>query len=415
MKRISLSLLALVCSADLWALGEHELNMAGRMRMAHIDGNNDGKSASVLLRTNVISDWTNEFGSTLEIDGIATAFNDDFSNGIDQDVQPLIPDVKGVEVNQAFITATGETLAAKLGRQRINFDNQRFVGGNGFWQNEQTFDALAGTAKIASNSHFSYHYVMNVNRIFGDDAERIISDSNQAEPGDTQTYPNGVVTPGGQVVRPLGRLGDHQHSTHLSRLEWNEWDYQRLVVYGHRIRNLDWKNDSNTTLGLAYHWNYKSGLIKYRVDLEAAQQKRLALNVDKLPYYLADLGMGIKTWELGTRYELLGARQGAAFITPLGSVHDFEGWADEIESAPKTGVRNFSLGLLWRASPWRVETSHHWFSDDVQGEEIGREWDLDIVFKPKRKHSISLRYAHFEPPNNTQSIAKVFLDYAYNL
>ncbi len=166
---------------------------------------------------------------------------------------------------------------------------------------------------------------------------------------------------------------------------------------------------------MSYNLNYKARRIKYRVQIEAAQQNRFELNAENLPYYLLDLGFGFNSWELSTRYEILGANNGAAFITPLGSNHDFEGWADEIGNTPNSGVRNFSLGLLWRASPLRVETSYHFFKDDVAGNNIGREFDLDFVYKPNRKHSISLRLANFEPEGDSGSVRKVYLDYAFNL
>jgi hypothetical protein len=71
--------------------------------------------------------------------------------------------------------------------------------------------------------------------------------------------------------------------------------------------------------------------------------------------------------------------------------------------------------LLWRASPLRVETSYHFFKDDLDGTNIGREFDLDFVYKPARKHSISLRLANFEPKDNSGSVRKVYLDYSFNL
>jgi hypothetical protein len=86
-----------------------------------------------------------------------------------------------------------------------------------------------------------------------------------------------------------------------------------------------------------------------------------------------------------------------------------------VGNTPNSGVRNASVGLLWRASPFRIETHYHQFDKDVNGDAIGEEWDLDISFRPIRKHNLSLRLAHFEPENNTGSTRKVFLDYAYNL
>ncbi|HCS66358.1 MAG TPA: hypothetical protein DIW64_21080 [Cellvibrio sp.] len=400
MKLLAANVIALTLSPCALALGEHEFDWGSRARYAHVDADNSGQAASLLLRGSVESEWTDIVSSTLEIDAVGTVLKDDHSDGERFNNEPLIPDPQGADINQAFLSFNLDVANIHLGRQRINFDNQRFIGGNGFWQNEQTFDAVLGKFKLASNSNLTYSYIANANRIYGDDAD-------ESNSGREHDYEN--------AWRPAAFLGDHKHHSHLARLEWNEWDYTRVVGYGYRIDNRDMPSVSNNTLGASYTLNYKASVIKYRVQIEAAQQNRSEVNADNLPYYLVDLGFGINTWELSTRYEILGANDGAAFITPLGSNHDFEGWADEIGNTPNSGVRNFSLGLLWRASPLRVETSYHFFKDDVGGNNIGREFDLDFVYKPARKHSVSLRLANFEPEGDSGSVRKVYLDYSFNL
>jgi len=399
-KLLATGLIALTLSPCGYALGEHTFDWSSRARYANVDADNSGQSASLLVRGNIESQWSSIFSSTLEVDAVGTGFKDDHSDGVDFNDAPLIPDPPGAEFNQAFLSLNLDRVNIHLGRQRINFDSQRFVGGNGFWQNEQTFDALLGKFKLASNSNFTYSYIANANRIFGDDA-----DANNS--GREHEY--------GDARRPAAFLGDHEQHTHLTRLEWNEWDYTRVVGYGYRIDNQDLPSVSNNTLGGSYTLNYKASAIKYRVQIEAAHQNRVELEVDHLPYYLIDLGLGINAWELSSRYEILGENDGAAFVTPLGSNHDFEGWSDVIGNTPNTGVRNFSLELLWRASPLRVETSYHFFKDDLDGNNIGREFDLDFVYKPARKHSISLRLANFEPEDDSGSVRKVYLDYSFNL
>lgn len=406
MKKLCLcSLIASTISPSSFALGEHAADWASRLRYANVDDENSSQAASLLLRGTLESEWNNVFGSTLEVDAVGSVFQDDHSDGVNFNDHSLIPDPPGTEINQVFISANMESVRINLGRQRINFDNQRFIGGNGFWQNEQTFDALLAQSKIASNSNFIYSYIANANRIFGDDADQKTITS----PPDY--YGNQVTV----ELQPHELLGDHRHNSHLARLEWNEWDYTRVVAYGFRIENIDLPDSSNNTLGISYNFNYKINSIKYRVQIEAAQQNRFEINADNLNYYLIDFGLGINTYEINARYEILGSHNNAAFVTPLGSHHDFEGWSDEIGNTPNTGVRNSSIGLLWRASPFRIETSYHFFEDDQQRQNIGREFDLDFIYKFTKKHSASIRLANFEPANNAGSVRKVYIDYSYNL
>jgi hypothetical protein len=403
MKRVLLAgLIASVVAAETIAESNHEWDWGSRARYANVDANNSGQSASLLVRGNLHSHWRDWFDTFVEVDAVGSAFKDDHSDGVRFNGQPLLQDPPGTEFNQAFATLNTDQFLLHLGRQRINLDNQRFVGGNGFWQNEQTFDALFSQFKLASNSRFTYSYIANANRIFGEDADK-------NNPG-RGPLPSGITPP-----RPPAFYGDHEQHTHLTHVEWNEWDYTRVTAYAHRMENLDMPAASNATYGASYSVNYKIDRVKYRVQLEAAQQDRFDLGRNQLPYYLVDAGIGINTVELIARYEVLGENDGVAFITPLGSNHKFEGWAGVIGNTPNTGVRTASLGVLWRASPIRLETHYLFFKDDVRGQAIGEEWDVDIAFRPIRKHNLSLRLAHFEPDNNSGAIRKVFLDYAYNL
>ncbi len=54
-----------------------------------------------------------------------------------------------------------------LGRQRINLDDQRFVGNVGWRQNEQTYDGFRVVNKSIPNLTVDVTYFDQVNRVFG--------------------------------------------------------------------------------------------------------------------------------------------------------------------------------------------------------------------------------------------------------
>src|SRR5436190_1828738 len=55
---------------------------------------------------------------------------------------PTIADADNTEINQAWLAwAPSDATQVAAGRQRLVFDNQRFIGNAGWRQNEQTFDA----------------------------------------------------------------------------------------------------------------------------------------------------------------------------------------------------------------------------------------------------------------------------------
>jgi hypothetical protein len=391
-------------------LGEkNNLEISQRSRIATVENDIDrGKAGSILLRFTLDSAWTENFGTLLEVDGVKSFFNDDHSDGVNLNGKPLIPDVGGAEVNQALVSFNNGNLKINLGRQRINFDNQRFISGSGFWQNEQTFDALLSQIKISSNSSITYAYLANVNRIFGDRA------------GEYIVIPGSNFAPPEVRERPIAVLGNYKLNSHLGRLEWNEWDYSRWVVYYYAIDNKD--EDvailSTNTAGMSYEFNAKPNQLKYHLHLEAATQDRTEIiDSARLPYYAADASVNINAYEVGLGYELLSAKNKVAFITPLGALHEFQGWADQFIPAPITGVKDASINFVWRAAPFKIDTRYHTFLSYVDGSKIGNEINIDFIYKPAKKHTLNLRLANFisATQSDEKNIQKIYLSYSYNM
>ena len=70
--------------------------------------------------------------------------NDNYNDGLNGKTRyPVIADPDNTELNQLYVMyAPSAAIRLTLGRQRINYDNQRFFGASSWRQNEQTFDAL---------------------------------------------------------------------------------------------------------------------------------------------------------------------------------------------------------------------------------------------------------------------------------
>ena len=87
----------------------------------------------------------NGFGVLVEVDDVRDIGADNFNdtrNGVTD--RPAVNDPEGTDLNQALLRYSGfPGTEVVIGRQRIERANQRFVGGVGWRQNEQTFDAAA--------------------------------------------------------------------------------------------------------------------------------------------------------------------------------------------------------------------------------------------------------------------------------
>src|SRR5688572_20945476 len=81
---------------------------------------------------------------------------------------PVVADAETYEVNRLQLTNTSiADTTLTLGRQRINLDDQRFVGNVGWRQNEQTYDGLRVVNKSIKNLTVDVTYFDQVNRVFG--------------------------------------------------------------------------------------------------------------------------------------------------------------------------------------------------------------------------------------------------------
>ena len=378
---------------------EHEFGGEFRPRYADLqEGDEPGKSASVLLRGNVKSQWTEKLSTLVEIDYVANAYEDDYSNGLNMNGKPLFPDVPGEDLNQLWLRYEFDFASVLAGRQDINLDDQRFVSTVGFWQNEQTFDALRMDKPMLSASSFMYGYVGNVNRIQGEDAD--------------EDRPVNKTT---NQPRPPNLLGDHKQDTHLLRLEINEWDFTQWVVYAYFIDNKDLPEWSNNTFGTRYEVTVQPDALRYHVEAELARQQRTELTQasgegDKPAnnYAKLYLSAAYSSFEVGVRYEYLGSQQvagsEAAIITPMGSLQEFQGWADGLN--PIHGVRGIedsSLKIKWRHHPWKFDLRYHQFNDTESSISYGNEIDLDVSFDVAKAHEIHFRFGDFQVDEEASS------------
>ncbi|MWV15697.1 hypothetical protein F3I16_06490, partial [Pseudomonas sp. L-22-4S-12] len=155
-----------------------------RYRVEHVDQDNALKHANAqTLRTRLGFQSGKWYGlsALVEADNVSrigdAAYNDT-RNG--QTEYSAVPDPDGSEINQALLRYDHQYGSAVLGRQRINLDNQRFVGGVAWRQNEQTYDGALAQLKPLAGLTLTYAYIDQVNTIFGPDNGQHDSAANPA-------------------------------------------------------------------------------------------------------------------------------------------------------------------------------------------------------------------------------------------
>ena len=151
---------------------------------------------------------------------------DDISHITDMDSMGAgIPDPEGTDVNQYFLSYKIGKSQAKYGRNRIILDNQRFVGGVGFRQNEQTYDSFTFLSKDIENLTVFAAGITGVKRIFGEDA----------------TADKGI---------PKGAFGVHDHRTALLNVNYKFNNAVSLTGYYYGIDNKTFSRYSTDTFGV---------------------------------------------------------------------------------------------------------------------------------------------------------------------
>jgi Alginate export len=351
------------------------VDLSFRYRIETVDQDNfseDAKASTVRTRATIKTKWSDSFDTVFEFDDVTELGMDDYNGGAgttpNNGQYPVIADPVGTELNQGYLRFTSGDTKVAAGRQRILIGNQRFVGGVGWRQNEQTYDSLSVNTKFSQDLSFNYAYIFNVNRIFGE-------------------------TVAG---------GDHTHNTHLLNFDYKLGD-GKLSGYYFSIDNEDAVALSNNTMGVRYAG--KTGAFAY--NLEFASQSDAGDNPNSYDanYYLAEGNYNTGNFTFGAGLEVLGGDLdgGQAFTTSLATLHKFQGWADVFLATPAAGIEDTYLNASYKVNGYNFKAVYHDFSTDEGGVDLGTELDFVVSKKLNKNLSGLIKFASFDSDNATYS------------
>lgn len=331
-----------------------------RLRYEDVDVANVDQQNQTTLRTRLnykTGDIYNLF-AVAEVDDVRSTDN-----------EPLIADYKYTQINQGYIgyRAPAETLAL-LGRQRILLDNQRFVGGVGFRQNEQTYDAVSVKNTAIEGLTAYYAYVANVNRIFPEGSGK----------------------------------EEHENETNLVNINYKALDFAKISGYGYLIDNIDVPSFSTDTYGIRVTGDIKLDALKLNYEAEYAQQSEGSDNPVSYSASYYKLGAGINFDAFGAKvgYEVLGSDDGkAGFITPLATLHAFNGWTDKFLFGGKgnweNGLVDTHFIVTAKLAGLKLLAKYHKFDSDYGDIDMGKEWGVAATYPFAKYYSVGVKYASF--------------------
>jgi len=296
----------------------------------------------------------------------------DLNNGVTD--RPVVADPALVEVDQIYLAYAGRYgLEIKAGRFAYTLDNWRFIGVSPWRQNRRSYEALSIAIGSQSTLRARYAYL-------------------------GRAYYNNGLNP---------KLD--AHLLHLSR------DLGPGAIAGYAYL-LDWGAEnrallSSATYGLRYVGSSPTGPVDLHYFAEYARQLDYGDNPNDFGLDYAHLGLGVGRgpWRLTAAWELRDGDGTSAVLTPLGSNHGKNGYADRINVSPPSGTNDFYAKLTMDRKRWSWLIAYHYFQAALGDDRLGSEIDFVASYKPSDPLSINLKIARYDAGTFASDVTKVML------
>lgn len=400
-------LMSIVVSADVCAADEisdivtkGKIDLGLRYRYEYVDQDNALKHANAnTIRTRFGLQSGSWYGLTaaLEVDNVSRIGEEQYNDTRNKKVlYSTVGDPDGTEINQLYLRYQQPFGGLTVGRQKIELDNQRFVGSVAWRQNEQSFDG--GTLRVTPTDTltFTYSYIDNINTPFGPDGDHGYPTNPANIKGHSQFFHANW--------RPSKELSASLYSYLLG--------LDNLAVAANALPG----TQSSRTTGLRL-----SGLLAdFGYAAEYARQSSYADNPNNLDgkYYLAELSYQKNGYQGKAGYEVLSGDNGSAnraFQTPLATKHIFQGWADVFLITPSAGIRDSYAGGTIPVVGGSLQMWYHKFDSDAGSIEYGTEWDVSYTHPiPYIKNlSVMAKYASYNANDYSVDTDKFWLQAQY--
>ncbi len=344
--------------------------------------------------------------SLVEADNVARIGDESFNstrNG--QKEYSVVADPDGTEINQALLRYDHKYGSAVAGRQRINLDNQRFIGSVAWRQNEQTYDGGLLQFKPLTGLTLTSAYIDNVNTIFGPENGKYDNKTNPANiEGHSQLFNAQYVFMRDLRGAPQLTMTGYSYQLDLDNIAVDNKPATAVGTLSSRTNGLR----VNAAFG-----DYNA----ITVVAEYANQSDYGDNPNNLDsdYYLAELGYTVAGVGLKAGYEVLGGGEDGsskiknsnlAFQTPLATKHAFQGWADVFLTTPADGIEDAYFGATAPLLGGTLQAVYHDFSAQQGGNKYGEEYDISYGHPiPDVKGLVVLaKYANYDSADSAVTV-----------
>ena len=366
-----------------------KINLSFRYRFEYVDqaGISDKAEASTLrTRLGLETAEYKNFKLLLEFNNVTVIGSERYNSTRNGKTEfPVVADPDGTVVNQAYLSYSPKDTRLALGRQRINLDNQRFIGAVGWRQNEQTYDSFTLGNLSLPDLRLFYGYIWEVQRIFGPD-----------EGTPSEKFDSG---------------------SHALNFNFNRWAAANLSAYAYFLDLENSPANSNRTYGIRLTGKTEPAsdwVIKYAAEFAKQSDYGDNPNDYTADYYLVELAAQRGKILANLGWEVLDGDQnqaGKQFRTPLATLHKFQGWADKFLNTPDAGVDDRYATLQANFSGVKALLVYHRFEAADGGQKYGDEWDFSVTKTFAKKHNFLLKYADYKAKGFATDTTKWWLQY----
>jgi hypothetical protein len=357
--------------------GQVKLNLSYRYEFADIENTTPKPANANLIRlrlgyltpeifhTQAFAEYENVFALQNDYNGGGVYGSSQYHNVVDP--------ADRHELNQLWITFKGiPDTVIKGGRQRIKLDDDRFIGNVGWRLMEQTYDAVMVTNQSIKDVTIKAGYIGRIRNI------KSLTDNIDAP-----------------FVNINHKLGAHNIIAYGYWLDYRD-DPANLnkssQSYGLRLIGSPQYNEDITfhyTAEYTFQSDYGSSNLNYEADR-----------------YNLMAGISVYGITFKGAMEQLDGNNGAAFTTPLGTNHAFQGWADRFLVTPTTGLRDINASVSTKLMGTKLMFVYHKFQDDTSRIDYADEYDFLLVHKFGKHYSLLAKYAYYDGDDNAPGAFK---------
>jgi hypothetical protein len=366
---------------QIWQDSSLKWNFRYRIEQVQPDGPLEDALASTLRSRLTVNTgkWTlasnQSISALIEADHVAVIGGETYNNTVNGSSRyATIADPDGLDLNQAaLLFKAGDSSQITLGRQRLNFGDQRFIGSVGWRQNEQTFDGIRLVQSFGSTVQLDLASLHNANRVFGPDGPN------------ADLHGRFNLAQANWTVKPEHVLQGYVY----------DFDFDSLVARSSSTRGFDYK-------GAAQGFKWQLAL----ANQQDAHQAPANYNVG---YHRIELSYPISQVTIKGIVERLGSDGKVAFQTPFATLHAFNGFADMFLTTPTNGLREQALQLAFPVLKAKATLSWHHFNSDYADIHYGNEVDASLAYELNSQWQILGKVAFYQADKYQADTTKYWL------